>query len=178
MPMLHYTTTIGTRWTALEIRDGATFDATAALEDGRDPTARAVAGMIEDFDISESDITVGESVNGEPAPITIQCHPGEIVLTWDPMQDGYDYPASGDDANELDADPIAELTDAEHRAAVALIEAALRPSLRGFRGDYPVTWFSTNNLWTYDLEVRGGVELSGHVTLNGRPVQINRADLA
>lgn len=176
--MLHYTNETGTRWTALEIRDAATFDAAAALEDGRDPTGRAVVGLREDLNISEDDITVGAPVNGEPAPITIQCHPGEIALTWDPMQDGYDYPESGDDANDLEPDPVVELTDAEHAAAVALIEAAIRPSLRGCRGGYPVTWFSSNNRWTYDLEVRGSIEVSGHVTLNGRPARINRSDLA
>lgn len=176
--MLHYTTTAGTRHSALEIRDAATFDANAALEDGTDPTGRAVVGLREDLNISEDDITIGAPVNGEPAPITIACHPGTIALEWDPMQDGYDYPESGDDANDLEPDPVVELTDAERAAAVALIEAAMRPSLRGFRGDYPVTWFASNNPWTYDLEVRGGIELSGHVTVDGRPYRINRADLA
>lgn len=120
--MLHYTNETGTRWTALEIRDAATFDAAAALEDGRDPTGRAVVGLREDFGIAESDITVGAPVNGEPAPITIQCHPGEIVLTWDPMQDGYDYPTSGDDANDLTAD--AESMDPRdlREAAIAVLD--------------------------------------------------------
>lgn len=99
--MLHYTTAIGTRHSALEIRDAATFDATSALEEGQDPAGRAVVGLREDLSIDEDDITVGAPVNGEPAPITIACHPGDITLVWDPMQDGYDYPESGDDAADL-----------------------------------------------------------------------------
>ncbi len=119
--MLHYTNETGTRWTALEIRDAATFDAAAALEDGRDPTGRAVVGLREDFGIAESDITVGAPVNGEPAPITIACHPGTIALEWDPMQDGYDYPTSGDDAHDT---PDAESMDPRdlREAAIAILD--------------------------------------------------------
>lgn len=119
--MLHYTTTAGTRHSALEIRDAATFDAAAALEDGTDPTGRAVVGLREDLNISEDDITIGAPVNGEPAPITIACHPGTIALEWDPMQDGYDYPESGDDAHDT-AD--AESMDPRdlREAAIAIID--------------------------------------------------------
>lgn len=104
--MLRYTIPgTSTTHTATELRDAATFEAADALENGgSDPGRRAADSLCCDFNVAVNDITLAPSVNGEPGTITIRCNPGEIVLTWDPMQDGYDCGDEDEDEDEQPAE--------------------------------------------------------------------------
>jgi len=71
-----------------------------------------------------------------------------------------------------------ELTHTEWNAAISMINAIVREPYQAKDGDFSVSITSTRSPWFYDLETRGYVEIGAHYTNDGRPVVINRDELA
>jgi hypothetical protein len=76
------------------------------------------------------------------------------------------------------SDETNELTHTEWNAAISMINAVVREPYQAANGDFSVSITSTRSPWFYDLETRGYVEIGAHYTNDGRPVVINRDELA